>query len=252
MHLPRALNLLREGDRHDLFTAGLVNAGFDVTHRVDKPEPGDLLVIWNRIRGWGDQADHFERNGARVLVAENCPLGNGFRGGSLSIAQGHVAMGGGAWAYGGPERWDSWGVELAPFRVEGKETLILAQRGIGHRSVASPPRWAESIRGRFGGRIREHPGTGVAKPLAEDLVGVRQVMTWSSAAALQALMQGVPVWYAHPGFVGAPAARPLAEWPGEPKRDDEARLAVFRRLAWAMWTTSEIERGLPFGIEPAA
>ena len=88
-----------------------------------------------------------------------------------------------------------------------------------------------------------HPGTGEAVPLADDLRKAGAVITWSSAAALQAMALGVPVWHAHPKFIGAPAARPLAEWPGPGKRDEAARLEVFRRLAWAIWSLDEIGSG---------
>ena len=54
---------------------------------------------------------------------------------------------------------------------------------------------------------------------------------------------GVPVWHAHPKFIGAPAARPLADWPGPGKCDAAARLEVFRRLAWAIWSLEEISSG---------
>jgi hypothetical protein len=146
---------------------------------------------------------------------------------------------------GGSERWDSWGVDLVPFRTDGDETLIFAQRGIGEPGYRSPEMWAESVRGRFGGRIRQHPGASEpAVSLDDDLARAKQCVTWNSGAALQALMLGVPVWSAGP-WIGASAARPLAEWGAEPKRDEAARLEVFRRLAWGMWTLDEIRTGEP-------
>jgi len=36
----------------------------------------------------------------------------------------------------------------------------------------------------------------------------------------------------------------LAEFGQEPKRDDVARLELFRRVAWAMWTIDEIDNGI--------
>lgn len=243
--MPKALNLLRRSVhyRRDAFDRGLIRAGFLLVDRVDRPEPGDVVLCWNRYGGAAEQADHFERHGARVLVAENCPLGNDLHGGAYSLARSHVALTGGALASGGPERWDSWGINLARYRSDDGETVILGQRGIGHPDVASPAQWAEQLRGRIGGRIRVHPGTGEAIPLADDLQRAGAVVTWSSAAALQAMALGVPVWHAHPKFIGAPAARPLAEWPGPGKRDEAARLEVFRRLAWAIWTLDEISSG---------
>jgi hypothetical protein len=241
----RALNLLRTAPhyRRDAFDSGLKASGFKLVERLDRPEPGDVLVIWNRYAGYAEVADNFERRGAAVLVAENCPFGNSWRGGVwYSLARRHVALTGGEIHDGGPSRWDSWGVELAPFR-DGKETVVLAQRGLGHNDIKSPDGWAEAVQRKIGGRIRQHPGTGPAKPLADDLRKAREVVTWSSAAAVQALTLGVPVWHAHPKFVCAAASRPLSEFPGDPRRDDAARLACLRRLAWAIWSLAEIESG---------
>lgn len=247
--MPRALCLIRRAlhYRRDCFEAGLAAVGFELVDQIRKPEAADLLVIWNRYSSFNEEADRFERHGARVLVAENCPFGNELRDGSMSLALRHVALTGGSWPAGGPERWDSWGVELQPFRAGGEETVILAQRGIGHPDVASPVGWADMARRAVGGRIRLHPATaGYVVPLAGDLERASSVVTWSSAAALQALVLGVPAWHAHPKFVGAGAARPLAEFGGEPKRDEAARLAMFRDLAWAIWRLEEIRTGEPF------
>lgn len=243
--MPRALNLLRASlhYRRDAFSDGLRAAGFELVDSLSKPGPGDVLLIWNRYGGAAEQAWHFERNGAAVLVAENSPLGDMLLGRHYSLARSHVAMTGGAIPDGGPARWDSMGVSLAPWRTGGAETVILGQRSIGHPDVASPRGWAETVQRKIGGQIRQHPGTGPAVPLADDLRNAGAVVTWSSAAAVQALALGVPVWHAHPAFIGAAAARPLAEWGKDARRDDAARLAAFRRLAWAIWTLDEIRAG---------
>jgi hypothetical protein len=243
--VPRAVNLLRPSlhYRRDTFTAGLEAAGFEVFVTIPKPEHDDVLLIWNRYSGFDEMARYYEARGARVLVVENCPLGNDLNGGSYALALGQVALTGGRFPTNCMDRWGSFGIDLKPWR-RGGETLILGQRGIGGPETRSPANWAETIRGRIDGRIRAHPGMVTTGPtLADDLKAAGRVVTWSSAAAVQALAAGVPVWYAHPGFVGAAAGRPIAEWPGEDKRDDEARLAVFRRLAWAIWTLDEIRRG---------
>lgn len=243
--MPRALNLLRRSlhYRREAFDGGLKAAGFDLVETLPNPQPDDVLLIWNRYAGYGDQADHFERCGARVLVAENCPLGNDLHGGSYSLALRHVALTGGEINDGGPARWDAWGINLAPYRTGGTETVILAQRGIGHDGIASPPNWAELTQARHGGRIRKHPGTGRAVPLWQDLENAREVITWSSAAALQAMALGVPVAYAHPLFIGWRASRWIFAFEKEPVRDEAARLNVFRRLAWAIWSLDEIRSG---------
>lgn len=237
----RALNLLRSSPhyRRESFDAGLAAAGYRLVPDLRDPRERDLLLIWNRYSGSDEVAAAFERAGATVLVVENCPLGNDLHGGSYSLARGQIALTGGRIEAGPADRWDSWGIRPQPWRVAG-ETVILGQRGIGNPSTRSPDRWAERAQKRYGGRIRPHPGTGPATPLADDLARAGEVITWSSAAALQALLLGIPVRYEHPAFVGGPAcARPGEEL----RRDDAARLDVFRRLAWAIWTLEEIRSG---------
>lgn len=244
----RALNMLPTDlvARREAFDAGLRACGFSLAKVRFVPEAGDLLVIWNRYGASNEMANHFESRGARVLVVENGYLGKAWRAGKwFSMAVGHHA-GAGTWVERGPSRWDSWGVELAPWREGGHDTVILGQRSIGEPGIASPRGWEDStVRRLCCGRIRAHPGKLVGPvPLEQDLCDAARVVTWHSAAALQALMWGIPVWYDFPQWVGAGAARPLSDWGKEPDlRSDDRRLAMFRRLAWSVWSVEEVERG---------
>jgi hypothetical protein len=204
-------------------------------------------VLWNRPASKEAGAQRFENAGARVMVVENGYLGKNWKGEKwFAMAWGHHA-GAGEWPDRGPSRWDSWGVEIAPWRAGGTETVILAQRGIGEPGVASPRGWAESVQRRIGGRIRNHPGPHAHPvPLAEDLANASSVVTWHSAAALHALLIGIPVWHAFDQWIGAGAAWPLSEFGPEPRRDDASRLAAMRRMAWAMWNAEEVRSGVAF------
>jgi len=249
MKMRKAVNRLRQSlhYRRERFSRGLATAGFSPTDDLSVPEPGDVLLIWNRYTGYDEQAQFWESKGGTVLVAENGYLGKHWRGQEwFSLALGHHA-GAGDWQNGGPARWDSWQVDLAPWRVGGTETLIFGQRGIGEKGIAAPSGWAERVQRSIGGRIRPHPGKEPPRvALTDDLEKVQQVVTWNSSAALTALLEGVPVWYGFPQWVGAGAGRPLSEWPGLPKRVDADRLGMFRRLAWTIWTIEEIENGKAF------
>lgn len=242
----RALCCLSDGPNYRKadFIAGLHACGFEVVHNLPKPRPGDLVVVWNRHGANNATASAFEQAGATVLVAENGYFGKNWMGRKwFALARGHHA-GGGEWNHGGPERWDSWGVELAPWR-EGRETLILDQRGIGEPGIASPHGWADHVMASIGGRVRRHPGAkDPAVSLADDLADARCVVTWHSGAALLALMLGVPVFYGFPQWIGAGAARPLAEFDKGPLHGD--RQTMFRRLAWAMFTDEEVRNGKAF------
>lgn len=245
----RALSLLRDSThyRADAFRAGLTAQRFDVVESLPDPRPGDLLLSWNRSGARHVLAQRFEAAGARVVVAENGYLGKAWLGRKwFALALGHHC-GLGRWPDGGPQRWDALGFELEPWRSGGTQTLVLEQRGIGEPGIASPGGWAENMARRLRGRIRRHPGAGpVAVSLRDDLAGVAQVVTWASGAALLALAYGVPVFFDLAGWIGAPAARPVAEFASGPWRDDAARLAMFRRLAWAHWTVEEVENGAAF------
>lgn len=216
--------------RHDIdkrteaFKEGLQRAGY-------VEGKGDLYVTWNRFGINGIRADAVELQGGSVLVVENALWGNGFLGKSwLSISRRFH----GTWQpWGGPERWDRLGVELPPMRTSG-ETVILGQRGIGNPKFKMPQGWAQDALRRYGGRIRHHPGRKEEIPLDDDLANCGRVITWSSGAAIKALLMGIPVISEMPG------------WVGEQDNTELGRLEMFRRLAWSHWTLEEIRQGVPF------
>lgn len=246
--MKRALNLLRPGlaYRREKFETGLRASGFKVVDHIHDPRPGDVLLIWNRYGHFHERATVFERAGGTVIVAENGYVRDQIDGKWFALSIGHHA-GAGKWNVGGPERWDRLGVELQPWRADGGEDVILGQRGIGEHGIASPPGWAESLlRNKVGHRIRQHPGNEPARiPLEEDLRNARCVITWHSAAALSALIMGIPVFTAFDKWVGAQACARISSYP-KVKRSDEDRLQTFRRLIWAQWELREIENGEAF------
>lgn len=220
-------------ERHAAFTRGLERLGYSVAEGVTlKPAPRDILVTWNRIQAGGVAAATFESRGCAVLVTENASWGNDFAGERwYTLARGFHNVDG-CFPHDGPKRFDRLGVELAPWRAGG-ETVILPQRGIGPVQVAMPLGWPESALRRHGGRLRPHPGTGRAIPLAVDLAACGRAVTWGSGAAVQALAFGVPVISEMPNWIGAQ------------DNTDAGRLEMFRRLAWAQWTLEEIASGEP-------
>jgi hypothetical protein len=231
--------------RRDAFDAGLEAAGLMLARGIDNPRPNDVLLIWNRYGAHHALANRFEAAGAKVLCAENCPLGNSWRPGVwYSLALGNPAVVGGQFKTGGTGRWDAWRVPLKPWRTGG-ELVALGQRSIGNEYTASPFGWADRVAPRLKARVRPHPGTRTdVVPLDVDLSNAGGVLTWASSAALHALRLGVPVWYEHPGFIGASASLPLHTLKtSAPRCDDGARLDMFRRLAWCMWELEEISNG---------
>lgn len=258
----RALCLLRSPPvyRREAVCHGLRAAGYEVVAKLDKPEPADVVLSWNRYGAGHAHASRFEHAGARCVVMENGHLGKDFCGDSwYALALGHHA-GRGTWPHadadawapwpGDPPpwtaRWDALGVQLQPWRPPGGETIVLHQRGIGEPGIASPPGWAERVTARIkGARMRTHPGSGNKIELEHDVRNASRVITWASGAALRCLVLGMPVWYEMHGWIGAPAAHQLDRL-AVPRCDDAARLHMLRRLAWAQWRLSEIESGHAF------
>ena len=249
----RALSLIRKDIhyRRDAFNAGLEAAGFTLADKITDPKPDDVLLIWNKYGGYYEHACHFEAHGAKVIVAENCPLGNDWRNGVwYSLALHDITMVGGQWPDGPQSRWDSWNVELAQWQ-DGNEIVILGQRGIGSPNAKCPEDWAVKLQQKHGWRVRMHPGTSKLIPNREgvpfdkDLCNAAAVVTWGSSAAIRALTMGIAVYYSAPEFAAAQCCTPISEYPVPPMRDHAARLAMFRRLAWAMWNLDEIASGEP-------
>lgn len=219
-------------ERRAIFTAGLERLSFEVRHELTRnPRDGDLFVSWNRIHDGDEVARIFQSRGLPVIVAENATWGNSFAGRNWYTLARNYHNVASMFPIGNESRWDSLGIELLPFREHG-ETVILASRGIGPACYRMPPNWASQQRGR----IRAHPGRFPerAKPLREDLANCGKVVTWGSGAAVTALMWGCKVESHQP------------QWIGAQDNTDAGRLAMFRRLAHAQWTTDEIASGEPF------
>lgn len=246
--------------RHDVFSSGLRAAGYEVTAGQPQGAAGNVLLIWNRYGAYHDQASAFERGGGTVLVAENGYLGKDAAGQQMYALARGGHNGSGQWYQGGPGRWDSLGVNLTPWRVDGGHILVCGQRGIGAPGMASPPNWHEVVAAKLRTltkrqvRVRTHPGNGQpAVPLADDLRGAWACVIWSSSAGVQALVAGIPVLYDAPHWICAGAAVPYSEtWVNsllyleQPLHDNATRLAALQGMAWAQWTLAEIEAGEPF------
>lgn len=245
--------------RRESFVAGLKAAGY-LDHGAcrDTPRPDDVLVIWNRYGGFDRQACVFEQFGARVIVAENGLLGRMWQGEPWYTLALDSPAGVGRWPGDHGSRWDSFGVKPCEWRKGGTEAIVIGQRGIGPSGVAMPHGWdlraVDQLR-RAGERVRlrPHPGERPASDLFTDLENAKYVVTWSSGAALRALLWGIPVIYGLNQWIGATAATPfdqvarrLPELPDSSSLARGDRNTMFARLGWTIWRIPEIEAGLPF------
>ena len=259
MSKPCAYNLTRREVhyRHDAFSAGLAAAGYQVREGAQpQGRPGDVLVVWNRYGHYHEAASRFEAGGGTVIVAENGYLAPG--GGSPHGLNPRTwfALGRGAHndstavPEGGPERWTALGVDLKPWRRDGRHVLVCPNRSFGTPGRIMPPDWGNDVCRRLAKltkreiRLRAHPGNDAPKkPLAEDLRDCWAMVIWASSAGVHALVAGIPVICESPKWICKPASWFLAEIENPPQPD---RLGAMQRLAWAQWSVAEIAAGTAF------
>ena len=237
--------------RREAFCSGLSKAGFTLSDRGDPRGPTDMLVIWNRYGAQEARADQWEKDGGTVLVAENGYIGKDDEGRQLYALAVHGHNGSGWWPVGSEDRWATLGVEVLPFvrRNEGY-SLICGQRGIGSRTMASPPDWHILVSRKLqkqgiATKIRPHPGNRpAATKLEDDLNMAERCVVWSSSSGVKALTMGIPVQYDAPHWICAGAATKVGPTLAYP--DDETRLKALQRMAHAQWKVAELETGEPF------
>lgn len=238
--------------------AGLSKRGYQIVKGAPKQAAlGDVLVLWNRMRGEEKIADRFEHEGGKVIVIENGYFGE--LESKLNTSPPYaIAVGGhngsGSWFVGDEPRFEKFGVEVKPWRRDGEYILVCPNRGIGSAYMKMPTDWPQKIvaklktHTRMPVKLRPHPGNWRKRPatipLASDLAGARLCVIWSSSAGVQALIEGVPVIYGAPCWVCQGAASRGISWLENPWHGDRA--ATFESMAWAMWTREEIEQGVPF------
>lgn len=244
--------------RRQAFVVGLGRLGYSITARMPSSiSKKDVMVTWNR-HGQNDRdAERFSAAGGRVLVTENGYCGvdkEGRQYYALALDQHNAA---GKWHVGEEDRFAKLGIELKPWQINPNgHILVCGQRGIGSRTMASPTAWHNKIAAELQHvtkrpvRIRHHPGatprTYRQVPLTEDLKGAYAVVIWSSGAGVKALIEGIPVFYCAPYWIGGDAARRGIKEIDMPQRSDQLRKTAFEKLAWAQWSVAELESGEPF------
>lgn len=260
----RAVCLIRPHPcyRREAFLEGLRASGYKFTEQCHDPVPGDVIVIWNRYGEYETIANRWEAKGASVIVAENGYIGvdkDGIQYYALALS-GH--NGSGIWPHSRaanppPDRWESLGINIKPWRTNPEHILICSQRSIGSRIMASPYGWSQltymHIRDQIPEStrvfIREHPGQ--EKPrtlLTEDLRNAQCCVIWSSGCGVLALVDGIPVFYTAPFWICSEAAKRLNKGIDEPLMDDGLRYQALTRMAFAQWSIDEIRSGLPFEL----
>jgi hypothetical protein len=252
--LPIAYNLTRREIyyRHDIFSAGLKAAGYEIRSGLQQCQKGDVLLIWNRYGEYHDMATRFEQSGGTVIVAENGYLQGPKDGGDYYALARHGHNGSGWVPEGRADRFDALATILEPWRKDGKHVLVCPNRCFGMPGMIMPVDWAGNTRRALERltkrevRVRIHPGNEAPKkPLADDLRDAWAVVIWASSAGVHALIAGIPVICLSPYWICKSAAgNELREIESPDMKAD--RMSALNRLAWSQWRLSEIESGEAF------
>ena len=236
--------------RREAFCDGLAALGYKIKSELTRPQPDDVLVVWNRYGDTHNEAARWTECGATVIVAENGYLGRDWRGSTWYALALRWHMGRGDWNVGDLGRALALFDQPAPWAARAGPVVILGQRGIGAPKLVAPGGWTAAVARdlaaqRIPALVREHPGNdpdqaGLTRALAQ----ARAAITWSSGAGIKAILAGVPVYYGMQDWIGAPGARAYARPLPEPFVGD--RWPMLHRIAWAMWELKEIADGRAF------
>lgn len=221
-----------------------INAGLEAcrfaVESLSSPDACDVLATWSPWKGSIRHrlANHFGEANKKVIVIEN---------GFLSPINGQpyyqVALDGwngtGTFPAGDGSRWASWGLEPTPWVERPERALVVGQRGHPDDDRTSKPGWHCIVGVNDPLAIRRDRDC--RRPLSDDLDQVDRCHVWTSNAASNAIMAGVPVVQHGPNLM----VSELASRPGEPLRRPD-RLPVLERLAWGQWNLDELASGEPF------
>lgn len=225
---------------------GLHRLGFDVVDLPKNiPTKDDCLVLWNRLPTHDQIAKKYESVGAKVFIAEHGWVGRDTYALCLNHHNGY-----GTWSVGPKTRWPVFGIAEKPWRTKGEHILVVPQRGIGVPPVAMPRVWTADVLERLSQatdrpiKVR-YPGDRI-HPIEPEFKGCHAVVTWASGGGIKAIVEGYPVFYEMPHWVGGYAAIPGLDNLENPYLGE--RDTLFHRLSWAMWKPDEIESGEPFRL----
>lgn len=253
-----------EDGRHRAIVRGVRAAGFEVS-KADPtdPQPGDILVSWNTY-GNNEQAGQRVRDAGGIhIVAEEAyirrihhekyyALGvNGHNGNNQNRVGSHF-------------RWRNWGIDLAPWHFGGEHILVCGQRGFGYNAMAMPDDWQDRVlpqlrhvtkrpiwfrphpkRRRRMPTVRYDRTVDYEQPIQDHLENCWAVVVYTSNAATDALLAGVPAFYCGPNLITSAAVKHGLMEIENPLRDQAQRYKAMCRIAWSQFSAQEIQGGWP-------
>lgn len=140
-----------------------------------------------------------------------------------------------------PDRAKAFLPTIHSWRKGGDYVLVCDQHP--GDACAPPAGWWREARGKFHHDLLYRPHPLLApdlRPLSEALENAAACLTWSSTAAVESVLAGVPTWALDPG---SPAWDVAAHHMEAPPYTGE-RVTWLSRLAYRQWTHEELESGL--------
>jgi hypothetical protein len=257
-------NMVRRVDPypHASIDKGMTVMGLRRTNMFDR-RPECALVTWTPWRG--SLAEKLGKGhaagGGSWLVMEN---------GYVTPVDGRKVYTVGREGYNGRgdhgsdnrERFAALGHEIKPWRKTGSHILVVGQMGHRDTTVSMPVKWLESIhtelRHRTDRPILIHPkpgskdpyttGDGVRidrAPIPQLLADCWALVTWSSKAAMLALIHGVPVFVIGPYSIARRMAMHSIDSIESPYYPED-REDFLEHVADSQWSVAELESGEPF------
>lgn len=148
-------------------------------------------------------------------------------------------------------RFDALGLQIKPWRDAGAHIVVCPQSEPFMRDIAGyQGDWARDVRDALAGRTKREVRVrawnrdkgALSATLKDDLAGAHALVTWSSAAAITAILEGIPAFV----MSNDCAARPMAA--GELSNIESPRMPNGRRewagvLADQEWSLDEFRSG---------
>lgn len=199
------------------------------------------VALWGSPRRWGLLQEAI-RKGRTWIYGDHAYFGRGSYYRITRNAYQHDGSG-----LAGPERFQAFNRTVKPWRTDGRHVLICPNSptyfglfGMDvHQWVKSV---TETIAGVSGRPVRVR-WKGQGEPIEADLVNCWAVVTFSSAAALDALIAGVPVFVRAPFAAAYRFGLPNVSQIEQPAYPD-GREPFLWALAENQWTMDEIRTGV--------
>lgn len=242
---------------------GIRNAGYVQGKGGVSFAKNNALITWNCYGGNKRAAQQMRQAGGVHCVMENGYLrrSDGYY---IVSRDGHNGLASHLVRNTGPERFEKLNLRIEPWRRSGSVVLVCGQRGGSYNELAMSNEWPQDVLCRlrkFTDReiwYRPHPGrtrlpavlpenckvVSNEEPLREQLKHAHALVVWTSNAAHEALLMGVPVIYEGPSLAAAELSVPGVENVEAPVYAD--RRQYFWDLAWQQWNAEEINKGIAF------